>query len=232
MSRATVGFHLAVLLSTGIPFLQAEASAKGQVYVKHGESWFVEENGKLYRMLPNQISIKFKPATTDEQIHRFVEEHALEIGGVNRLGIYEMEVTIADAFFATLDGAKRSALVEYAEANTMGEYVVEESPAQEMIIRSQRFVRQGDKWYLDANGTSYEVIPNSLSCKFERDTTREQRQEFLETNGFKVIRQNRLGIYDVEIPPGKGVLQSLAELQDHPWLEYVEVNTLGTYEIK
>jgi len=125
---------------------------------------------------------------------------------------------------------KQSGFIEFAEVNTIGEYIIDDTSATEMIIQDKRFVRKDKKWYLESQGRLYEVIPNSLSCKFKKETTPEQRKEFLNTYGLKVIRKNRLGIYDLEIPSEKNAVELFADLHGHQLFEFVDVNTMGVYE--
>lgn len=209
---------------------QLERKIKQQKYIKKGDIWYVEEKRKLYQILPDVISVKFKAEVRKEEIEQYTNVHQFKIKNVNRLGVYDLEFAKDRDIFRILHELKQSRFVEFAELNTIGEYIFDDTPATEMIIQDKRFVRKDKKWYLESKDRLYEVIPNSLSCKFKKETTPEERKEFLNTYGLKVIRKNRLGIYDLEIPSEKNAVELFADLHGHQLFEFVEVNTIGVYE--
>lgn len=223
-------FPLMVFLSVN----DLSSQSEGQKYIKKDNTWYVEEKGKLYQVRTDVISVQFKAEVGKQEIESFTQKHQLRVKNVNRLGIYDFEIAKDHEIFEIINEFQKNDLVEFAEVNTIGEYIVDETPAPttEMIIQEKRFKRKENKWYLESNGRLYEVIPNSLSLKFKKQTTPEQRQEFLDTYQLRVIRKNRLGIYDVETQTQKIALEYFADLHDHLMLEFIEVNTLGVYEFE
>lgn len=212
--------------------LQSGERIKQPKYIKKGNIWYVEEKGKLYELITDIISVKFKAGIRTEEIDKFIDSLKLKIKNINRLGIYDLEFVKDREIFKVIHEVKQSELVEFAEVNSIGKYIIDKSLPTEMIIKEKRFIRKNNKWHLKSNERLYEVITNSLSCKFKKETTLEQQKEFFDTHQLKVIRKNRLGIYDVEILSQKTAIEVFADLQDESWLEFVEINTLGHYEME
>lgn len=213
----------------GIVFSLPEGKIKKQKYVKKGETWYIEEKGKLYKILQDVISVKLRPEVSKKEIDKFIQDYNLKIKNVSDLGIYDLELTKEHKIFHLLNELNQSKLIEFAELNTIGEFIVDSRQATEMIIQGKRFVKRENKWFLESKDRLYEVINNSLSLKFKKETTAEQRKKFLDFYKLSIVRVNRLGIYDVETPPEKNALECFSDLLEHPLLEFVEVNTLGIY---
>jgi hypothetical protein len=199
-------------------------------YVKKDTVWYAEENGKLYRIIPNLLSVKFKVGLAEEEVEQVINKYLLKIKNRNRLGVYELEVVDGRDSFEVLHELTQSESVGFAEVNTIGEYIVDETEPTEVIIQQKRFRRKNGKWYLESTGRLYEVIPQSLTLKFKEETTLEQRREFLHTYQLTVVGKNRLGIYDVKIACQKNSVDYFGDLHDHELLEFIEVNSRGVYE--
>ncbi len=177
---------------------QSQGKMNHQIYVKKGDTWYVQENGKLYQVYTDVIAVKFKAEIRKEEIELYTNDHSLRIRHLDRLGVYDLEVVDDQEIFKILYKLNQSELVEFAEFKTIGEWIVDDTPVTEIIFQDKRLVRKDKKWYLESNGHLYEVILNSLSCNFKKETTQEQLQEFLSTYQLKVIRKNRLNIYDFD----------------------------------
>lgn len=115
-------------------------------------------------------------------------------------------------------------------AQEMDESVPKAGQVSEMTIQDKRFLRKNNRWYLESRGRLYEIITDSLTIKFKPGMTTEARQKFLDSYQLTTIRKNRLGIYDVKIFSKNNALELFADLQGHPLIDYVEINTLGKYE--
>jgi len=200
-----------------------------QKYVKKDITWYAEENGKLYCVNMNVLSVKFKVGIKSEAIETFLQKHGLRIRNVNDLGIYDVKVATPQDIFDLQIKLKQSDLVEFAQINTFGDYIANENPPSEMILHGRFLKKKNDKWHLETNGYLYEVIPNLLSLKFKKESTDEQCNSFLSSNQLHVIRKNSLGIYDVRTPSPKTALDFFDELYDHELLEFVELNTIGVF---
>ncbi len=222
-------FLLEAFLSMAL-LAQPEGEKKVRKYVKQDNAWYVEENGKLYRIITNLVSVKFNAGVQEEEIQQLTNKHQLKIKHVSPLGVYDLEVVNGRDIFEILHEMTQSELIEFAEVNTVGEYIVDETPPTEILIEQKKFTRKASTWYLESTGRLYEVIPDSLSLKFKEETTPEQRREFLHSYQLTVVRKNRLGIYDVKITSQKNAVEYFTDLQAHELLEFVEVNTLGVYE--
>ena len=115
-------------------------------------------------------------------------------------------------------------------AQEVGESVTKTGQVAEMTIQDKKFFRKNNRWYLESRGRLYEIITDSLTIKFKPGTATGAQQKFLDSYQLTTIRKNRLGIYDVKIFSKNNALEIFSDLQGHPLIDYVELNTLGKYE--
>ncbi len=93
------------------------------------------------------------------------------------------------------------------------------------------YVQQGGAWFRQENGRTFRVHPKVITVR--TDVTRNV-QAILgalqgELAGAQVIRANRLGFRDIEIPRGQDVLDYVARLKATGEFTIVEENTIGSY---
>ena len=101
---------------------------------------------------------------------------------------------------------------------------------QEIEINGRQYLRKDGRIYQRSNGQDYEVIANSLSLKFKQSITDQDRMKFLKKHNLTVIRKNKLGVFDVELPAGADILNILCKLKEETELDFIEVNTRGAYQ--
>jgi hypothetical protein len=200
-----------------------------QKLVKIENTWCLETKSEYYNIVPNALRIKFKPDIHRNEQEQFLSDRKIAVTGVDPAGIYEIEVKTDQNITDLYARLYSAAPVEYVQVIRAQEADVDRTRITEIIFNKKRFVKKNQKWYLRSAGDLYEIIPYSLSLKFKDDIPAAQRQEFLNSNNLKLLRQNRLGIYDLELPQGMHALDLYFEIHEHPLLEFVEVNTLGSY---
>lgn len=207
-----------------------EAIVGRQVLVRVDDSWFVRDRGQLYHVDPKVISVQFAVGAEPEQIDNVAREFRLRLFRSSPLGVHDYEIGPEGDLIEVLLGLRgRSDIVSVAEANSIGSFSVGQPSPDEILLQEKRFVREGDDWYLLAPERRFLVIPNSLSVKFKEGTSESDRADFLAAHDFRVVRDNRLGIHDLECASERHAVEYMTELQSHPLLEFIEVNTVGVY---
>ena len=102
-----------------------ERTIAGRRFVREGEDWYLESDGRRFRVLPHSLSLQFRDGATDEEQRDFLASRGFEIVRRNRLGILDVR-TGADRhavdWLAELTGNKLLALVD---VNTEGAYEAE-----------------------------------------------------------------------------------------------------------
>jgi hypothetical protein len=68
-----------------------------------------------------------------------------------------------------------------------------------------------------------------VTIKPAESVSPEARSSLFQRLGVRVIRTNRLGYADVEVPPGTDVVAFVRRLREDEAIESVEVNTIGEY---
>lgn len=89
-------------------------------------------------------------------------------------------------------------------------------------LKSQmdKIVKQNDTLYIRENGHNYKVDTQTITVKLKEGKT-------LDTKGCSVIRENKLGYIDIEVPAGKKVEEYAKELDESGIFEVVELNSYG-----
>ncbi len=200
-----------------------------QKFVKAENVWYLEEESKYYEILSDVMFLTFKKDTPKNDINQFINAGNLKVKNIGPDGIYELEVKKDQELFDLYLQLRQSKLVEGIDIKKSAETIVDPSRITEIIYDKRKFVKKEKNWYMESVGDLFEIIPRSLSLKFRDDVSSSNRQKFLNAHSFKVIRQNRLGIYDLKTPAEKNVIDYYFDLQDYPLLEFIELNTLGTY---
>ena len=93
----------------------------------------------------------------------------------------------------------------------------------------QTFTQQQSRWYMDADGTRYEVNPTVVTVKFKQDSTQAARSSLRQSMNFSEIRQNALGYVDLVIPAGADPIEYVQMLQQQNSVVSAQVNTFGEY---
>ncbi len=95
------------------------------------------------------------------------------------------------------------------------------------------YQRSGDDWIRSEGEFSYKVDPSVVTVKtgLERDVPAILRTLTGELAGARMVRENRLGFRDIEIPPAVDVLAFVSQLRASGEFELVEENTIGTYGV-
>jgi subtilisin family serine protease len=100
--------------------------------------------------------------------------------------------------------------------------------ASETSINDRVLVEEGGKLFVQAGGRRFEVS-DVVTVKFPPGTPRSAKGSFSADRGAKIIRENRLGYVDLQVPSGKTAVEFAAELESTGALELVEINTIGEY---
>lgn len=104
------------------------------------------------------------------------------------------------------------------------------APAQETAtLDGRQYVRDQGAWFLEQDGTRFPVDPEVVSVRFLADVEARQQPIVVASLGSTVIRHNRLGIFDLEVPQGEDVLDFVRDLQQTGMFEFAEANTFGVY---
>jgi len=99
---------------------------------------------------------------------------------------------------------------------------------------SQTFVRDADGWLSVENGQSFRVDASVISAQFVAPIG--GLEGFLNgldgaAAGLTVIRSNRLGTVDLQLPQGADPLDAVAALRETGAVRFAEVNTIGFYDV-
>jgi hypothetical protein len=98
-----------------------------------------------------------------------------------------------------------------------------------MNVGNHAFIEDGGTLFMVYKGKRYMVQPDTVTIKFNDDRGLADKASFYSTFNTTVIRQNKLGIIDITVPPGKSIIEFVQELQASGMLEFAEVNTIGEY---
>ncbi len=103
--------------------------------------------------------------------------------------------------------------------------------AQETTLNGKTYVFSNGRWYQVFQSKRFEVMANVISVKFKSDVEPDRIAAFIAQMGGRVIRSNRLGIHDIEIPEGADPLEMVKAYQAGGLVEFAEPNTYGEYLI-
>lgn len=91
-------------------------------FVRRGEDWYLESEGRRFRVLPHSLSIRFREAATADERRDFLTSRGFEVIRENRLGILDVRTgpdRHAVDWLAELTGHELLALIE---VHTEGTY--------------------------------------------------------------------------------------------------------------
>ena len=199
-----------------------------QKLVKIEHTWYLEEKSGYYGILRDALLVKFKTDITRDEQDQFFSDRKINVNNIDPNGIYELQVPENQEISELYTMLYNTPPVEHVQVMKSDEVAIDQERITEIVFDKRKFVKKNNKWYQASAGDLYEIIPHSFSLKFKEQVPAPQRQQFLDTGRFKVIRQNRLGVYDLEIAE-QHALDLYFELHDHPLIDFVELHTLGSY---
>jgi len=101
------------------------------------------------------------------------------------------------------------------------------------------YERTADGWVLNENGRSFMVDSQVVSLRFASDALGsseaaaqrlvELAGQHSELAGLSILRSNRLGVHDLQLPAGADPIAMVAALRLHGGVEFAEPNTFGSY---
>ena len=101
--------------------------------------------------------------------------------------------------------------------------------------QSPSYERQGEKWFRVDERGRFELDSRVVSVRFRDGVTgfeefrRRLDSAVADLAGCRVLRKNRLGTFDLELPEGMDPLQALAKFEASGLIERCEENLLGTF---
>lgn len=103
--------------------------------------------------------------------------------------------------------------------------------AGSLTARQTSYVREGDGWIRFDGMHSYRVHPAVITVRTIGDPDVQHILDGLENElaGARLIRSNRLGFHDLEVPDGRDVMEFVNALRTKGCFALVEENTVGTY---
>jgi hypothetical protein len=99
-----------------------ERTIAGRRFVRRGEDWYLEADGRRFRVLPHSLSLQFRDGVTAEEREEFLAGRGFEVVRRNRLGILDVRTgpdRHAVDWLAELAGNEMLALVD---VHTEGAY--------------------------------------------------------------------------------------------------------------
>src|SRR5918995_4736234 len=99
-----------------------------------------------------------------------------------------------------------------------------------LIVGGKTFIPddKGKQWLEEGKRLS-EVNSDVVTVRFRLDAKMASPEAAVRDFGTKIKRQNKLGFYDIGVPPGKTAVGFVEELLKDPRIESAEVNTYGEY---
>jgi subtilisin family serine protease len=93
----------------------------------------------------------------------------------------------------------------------------------------QSFTQIGQEWYVASGGRLYRIDPEVVSIKFRPDIQSYHKDQFFSRQQYQKVRENLLGIIDLQVPAGKTAIEFVKELRTTGLFEFAEVNTFGKW---
>jgi hypothetical protein len=142
---------------------------------------------------------------------------------------YKIKIASSTEFFYFLRQVTYNNNIERVSIKTAGNDRLVDSLVAEIRIGDKLFIEKDSEWYMSQAGQLYEVVRDLISLRFKKEIREGQQQLFIEQNHFQVIRKNRLEIYDMHVLSQRHAIFHFIQLYQYPLLEFVEVNTKGSY---
>lgn len=155
----------------------------------------------------------------------------LNTGWTKTIG--QLELTTSDQKILQQPSSNKSTVQRYVPSLiivAMSSKNTTEDKQKDIVVGDKLLVQKNDNWYVKSDSRLFPVNLKVLSLKFVSKTTLEQEQKFMRENNLTVVRKNRLGIYDVNVPADKNTIEVFRTLHGHALLEFVELNVTGEYE--
>jgi len=105
--------------------------------------------------------------------------------------------------------------------------------AGSLSAQTVSYQRSGNNWIRSEGDHTYRVDPSVITIRTDLDRDVAGILEALqgELAGARMLRENRLGFRDIEIPTGGDVMDFVTQLRNTGLFELVEENTIGRYGV-
>ena len=107
---------------------QQTKTISGQTYVQENEKWFVEYAGDRFEVDPDVITVKFRKDVGDSAKSALYAAQKFSEIRSNKLGFIDLKVPEGMHPLEFVEKLQQEDIVEIAEVNTFGEYVVAMNP--------------------------------------------------------------------------------------------------------
>jgi subtilisin family serine protease len=122
-----------------------------------------------------------------------------------------------------------------ATALTMCTVGLQFFPSSEVLSQTsisfegKTYIEDAGKWFLTAGEQAFEVLPDVVTIKFRQGYDASSKDTLYTENNTSVLRENKLGFVDIQVPPGKNPIEFAIELKNTGMLDSADVNTRGKY---
>lgn len=128
-----------ILTIIGISSLNAQTWLINKItYEKVNTEWYQVYNGDRYQVDESTVTVKFIPGIDDRQKTIIADKYKCKILRSNSLGYYDLQIHADRAAIDVVRDLLRDSSIEFAEPNTIGEYVVHANDTY-----------YGDQWHLN-----------------------------------------------------------------------------------
>lgn len=119
-----------LLLIAAALFLSGTAVAQsviqnGNHYVYHDGSWYLQEGQQEFKIILDEMTLKFSPDVSETAKGQILENLGLEEIRHNRLGFYDVKVPEGVRSFDAAHQALKTGFFEHAFPATLGEYIAD-----------------------------------------------------------------------------------------------------------
>jgi hypothetical protein len=199
------------------------------IHLKQNNQWYVKQNNQYLRIDFNNIYIVFKDQFNKKDRDSLLAELHCVVQKTDSRKEYKIKIASSTEFFYFLRQVTYNNNIERVSIKTAGNDRLVDSLVAEIRIGDKLFIEKDSEWYMSQAGQLYEVVRDLISLRFKKEIREGQQQLFIEQNHFQVIRKNRLEIYDMHVLSQRHAIFHFIQLYQYPLLEFVEVNTKGSY---
>jgi len=96
-------------------------------------------------------------------------------------------------------------------------------------LEGKTYIEDNGKWFLTAGEQAFEVLPDVVTIKFRQGYDASSKDTLYSEHNTSVLRENKLGFVDIQVPPGKNAIEFAIELKNTGMVDSAEVNTRGKY---